>query len=529
MWRRMTRAMPPAAFLAPALLVGAAMFLPLVYLVIRGSGATAEAWGLLFRAQTLYTLGRTLLLMGSVTLISGAIAVPLAWLTVRTDLPFRRAWGVVSVLPLVIPSFVGAFLYISVLGPRGLLQGALQDAFGLERLPEIYGLPGATLTLALLSFPYMLLTIRASLSNLDPATEESARGLGCGPFATLWRVTLPQLKPSIASGGLLVALYTLSDFGAVSLMRYQTFTWVIYQQYESAYDRSVAAVLALGLVAMAAVVLVLVHVTQGRERYYQSNAAAARVPRRLRLGRWKWPALTFCGGVALFSLGLPMAMLAYWLVRGLGLGEPLQPLWEATRNSVVASGLAAFATAALAIPVAVVIVRHRGRLSRVLETASFTGYALPGVVIALALVYFGANYVRPLYQTLWLLVFAYVVLFFPVALGAVSSRLQQISPRLEDAARGLGRRPWQVLRSITMPLLRPGVLMGAALAFLITIKELPATLILGPLGFGTLATAVWSASSEAFFARAAAPAMMLVLISSIPMAFVLAASGRTRD
>ena len=167
----------------------------------------------------------------------------------------------------------------------------MQGLFGLERLPEIYGLAGATLTLALLSFPYMLLTVRASLSNLDPATEESARGLGCGPLGTLWRVTLPQLRPSIASGGLLVALYTLSDFGAVSLMRYQTFTWVIYQQYESAYDRSVAAVLSLGLVAMAAVVLVLVHVSQGRERYYQSNAAAARVPRRFRLGRWKWPSV----------------------------------------------------------------------------------------------------------------------------------------------------------------------------------------------------------------------------------------------
>ena len=521
--------MPPAAFLAPALLVGAAMMLPLAYLILRGSGASDEAWRLLFRTQTLYTLGRTLLLMTSVTLISGAIALPLAWLTVRTDLPFRRLWGVVSVLPLVIPSFVGAFLYISVLGPRGLLQGAMQDLFGLERLPEIYGLAGATLTLALLSFPYMLLTVRASLSSLDPATEESARGLGCGPLGTLWRVTLPQLRPSIASGGLLVALYTLSDFGAVSLMRYQTFTWVIYQQYESAYDRSVAAVLSLGLVALAAAVLVLVHVSQGRERYYQSNAAAARVPRRFRLGRWKWSALSFCGGVAFLSLALPMAVLAYWLVRGLGLGEPLVPLWDATLNSVVVSGLAAVATAAFAIPVAVIIVRHRGRLSRVLETTSFTGYALPGVVIALALVYFGANYARPLYQTLWLLVFAYVVLFFPVALGAVSSRLQQISPRLEDAARGLGRRPWQVLSSITIPLLSPGVLMGAALAFLITIKELPATLILGPLGFGTLATAVWSASSEAFFARAAAPAMMLVLISSIPMAFVLAASGRTRE
>lgn len=528
-FRRMWAGMPPVVVLVPALLVGAAMLLPLVYLVIRGSGASDEAWRLLFRAQTLYTLARTLLLMASVTLISGAIAVPLAWLTVRTDLPFRRVWGVVSVLPLVIPSFVGAFLYISALGPRGLLQGAMQGMFGLERLPEIYGLAGATLTLALLSFPYMLLTVRASLSNLDPATEESARGLGCGPLGTLWRVTLPQLRPSIASGGLLVALYTLSDFGAVSLMRYQTFTWVIYQQYESAYDRSVAAVLSLGLVAMAAAVLVLVHVSQGRERYYQSNAAAARVPRRFRLGKWKWPALTFCGGVSFLSLALPMAVLGYWLARGVGLGEPLMPLWEATRNSVIVSGMAAVATATFAIPVAVIIVRHRGRLSRVLETTSFTGYALPGVVIALALVYFGANYVRPLYQTIWLLVFAYVVLFFPVALGAVSSRLRQISPRFEDAARGLGRRPWQVLASITVPLLSPGVLMGAALAFLITIKELPATLILGPLGFGTLATAVWSASSEAFFARAAAPAMMLVLISSIPMAFVLAASGRTRE
>ena len=529
--RRASRSMPPVAILVPALLVGAAMLLPLVYLIVRGSGATEEAWSLLFRTQTLYTLGRTLLLMASVTVISGAIAVPMAWLTVRTDLPFRRAWAVVSVLPLVIPSFVGAFLYISVLGPRGLLQGAMQDVFGLERLPEIYGLPGADANAGTSQLPLHAADDPGIAIQHRPRDGRVSPRTGMRPdLATLWRVTLPQLRPSIASGGLLVALYTLSDFGAVSsdaLTRPSPGSSI--SSTSRAYDRSVAAVLSLGLVAMAAVVLVLVHVSQGRERYYQSNAAAARVPRRFRLGRWKWPALSFCGGVALVSLGLPMAVLAYWLARGLGLGEPLQPLLEATRNSVVASGLAAVATAMFAIPVAVVIVRHRSRLSRVLETVSFTGYALPGVVIALALVYFGANYARPLYQTLWLLVFAYVVLFFPVALGAVSSRLQQISPRLEDAARGLGRRPWQVLRSVTLPLLSPGILMGAALAFLITIKELPATLILGPLGFGTLATAVWSASSEAFFARAAAPAMILVLISSIPMAFVLAATGRTRD
>ena len=175
----------------------------------------------------------------------------------------------------------------------------------------------------------------------------------------------------------------------------------------------------------------------------------------------------------------------------------------------------------LAIPVAALVVRFPSLFSRVLEPVSFTGYALPGVVVALALVFFGANYAQPVYQTNWLLIFAYVVLFFPVALGSVRSSLLQINPRIEDAARGLGRKPHQVMITITIPMLRSGILMGAALVFLLTMKELPATLILGPLGFKTLATSVWSASSEAFFAQAAAPALLLILISSVPMAFLI--------
>ena len=509
--------MPPLMALLPALLVGAAMLLPALYLVIRGASASDQAWDLLFRMRTLETLGRTTLLIVCVTAFSAAIAVPAAWLTARSDLPFRKVWTVLLALPLVIPSFVGAFLYASALGPRGMLQGLLEAAFGVQRLPDIYGLTGATLVLTLLSYPYLFLTVRGAISNLDPSTDESARSLGHGAWSAFFRVTLPQLKPSIAAGSLLVALYTLSDFGAVSLMRYNTFTFTIYQQYESSIDRSIAAVLSLVLVAMAVVILTAEGYTRGRQRYYRSGAGAAREAAAVKLRGWKWVAMASFGGVLALALALPTGMLAFWLMRGVSAGEPLLLLWGATLNSVYVSAAAALVTVAMAIVMAALLVRYPTRLNRVLEPVGFTGYALPGVVVALALVYFGAQYARPLYQTHWLLIFAYAALFFPVALGSVRAALLQVSPRLEDAARGLGHNPLRVMLRITAPLMRSGVIMGAALVFLLTMKELPATLILGPVGFKTLSTAVWSASSEAFFAQAAAPALMLILMSSVPM------------
>ena len=523
--RRPTVPGAPFVVWGPAVLIAAAMLLPLVYLLVRSMGASAEAWDLLFRANTAQTFGRTALLIAAVTLGSAAIAIPLAWLTVRTDLPLRGAWSVLTVLPLVIPSYVGAFLFISVLGPRGMLQQAL-GPLGVDRLPEVYGLPGASLTLVLLSYPYLLLVMRGAWANLDPATEDSARSLGHGSWSTMLRVTLPQLRPAIAAGSLLVALYTLSDFGAVSLMEYPTFTWVIFQQYESAFDRSIASVLSLVVVGIALVILLMEGQTRGRLSYYRTGAGASRRPRVVRLGRWRWPALAACGAVVALSLVLPTAVLLHWLARGALAGEPMLFLLAATWNSVMAAGMAGVAAAALSVPLAVLVVRYPSVVSRLLDRMTFVGFALPGVVVALALVFFGASYARPLYQTTWLLVFAYLVLFFPAALGATRAALHQVSPRIEEAARGLGWGSGQVMRAVTLPLVRSGVLMGGALVFLVSMKELPATLILGPLGFETLATAVWSASSEAFFARAAAPALTLILISSVPMAYLVT---RERD
>jgi iron(III) transport system permease protein len=519
--RRFHFTAPPLAVWLPALLVGTAMTLPLAYLLVRSAGASGEAWELLFRARTAQILGRSALLVIAVTSVSVAIALPVAWLTVRTDLPFRRMWGVLTALPLVIPSYVGAFLLVSALGPRGLVQDLLSGPFGIERLPVIYGLPGATITLALLSYPYVLLTVRGVLANLDPALEESARSLGAGPWRVQLRVVLPQLRPAIASGSLLVGLYTLSDFGAVSILRYETFTWAIYQQYQSALDRSVAAVLSLVLIALAVLILTVESYSRGRMRYHQTGVGAARLPAIVRLGKWRWLAVGVCASLVIAALALPMSVLGYWLARGVTAGESLRILWGATWNSISVSVLAALVAAVCSVPVAVLIVRYPGILGKIVERMSFTGYALPGIVVALSLVFFGANFAGPAYQTVGLLLLAYLVLFFPAALGATRSALLQISPKLEESARGLGRSPLSTMSTITVPLMRSGILAGAALVFLITMKELPATLVLGPLGFKTLATEVWSASSEAFYARAAAPALILIVISSVPMAFLM--------
>ena len=512
---------PPAILWAPALVVAAAMALPLAYLIIRTLGVGSELGDLLFRVRTLQIILRSALLVAAVTAASAIISTPLAWLTVRTDLPLGRLWTILTSLPLVIPSYIGAFLVVAALGPKGMLQGGLETIFGINRLPDIYGFPGAMLTLTLLSYPYILLPLRAALTRMDPSLEEASRSLGDTPWTTFRRVTLPLLRPAMAAGGLLVALYTLSDFGAVSLLRYETFTWAIYLQYESTFDRALASGLSLVLVLFAVGILLGESYTRGRSRYHRTSSGAARPPALIKLGRWKWPALALCGSVVTFSLALPMALLTYQVARGVAAGDTISHLWSATSSSLYVSGLASGAALVAALPVAVLAVRFPGWASSLLERVSYMGFALPGLVIALALVFFGSQVATPIYQTTGLLVFAYVVLFLPAAVGSMRASLLQMSSRLEEAARSLGKTPLQTLYSITLPLLRSGLVAGATLVFLLTMKELPATLILSPIGFRTLSTSIWSAASEAFFAQAAAHALVLILVSSVPMTFLM--------
>ena len=511
----------PTILLVPALIVGAALLLPPVYLLVRSLGGGSELWDLLFRERVAAILGRTLLLVVTVSAASVIVALPLAWLTARTDLPLRRTWAVLTSLPLVIPSYVAGFVVVVALGPRGMLQGALEGPFGVERLPSIYGFAGALLTLTFLSYPYVLLTVRAALQRMDPALEESARGLGLGPVGTFFHVVTPLLRPAVGAGVLLVGLYTLSDFGAVSLLRYETFTWAIFSQYESSLDRTLGAGLSLVLVVLALAWVALEFVSRGRSRYYSTSHGTSRPAHTITLGKWRWPAMGLCASVTALALGLPVGILLYWVVRGVLAGEPLDPLWVAARNSVYVSLLAAVAATVAALPVGLLSVRHPGLLSGTLERLGYISFALPGIAIALALVFFGANYAGFVYQTIGLLLLAYVALFLSPAMGAVRTSLLQMSPRVEEAARGLGRTPLGAFASVTVPAARPGIFAGASLVFLLTMKELPATLILSPTGFSTLATSVWSFTSEAFFARAAMPSLLLIVLSGIPLALLM--------
>ncbi len=504
------------------------MLIPLAYLLVRASeGGAHEFVETITNGRTVELLLRTVALAAAVTAAAAAIGVSLAWLTTRTDLPGRRAFAVLSALPLVIPSYVGGYAFVSALGPKGLAQGWLSP-FGVERLPAIYGFFGAWLVLTLFTYPYVLLTVRAAVRRLDPDLEDAARSLGRSERETFRRVVLPQLRPSATAGALLVALYTIHDFGAVSLMRYDTFTLAIFTSYQGSFDRSRAAALGLALVALTMVVLAGEARARGRASYYRAHAGAPRPPRVVRLGRRRWPAFAGCTALVGAALALPVGVIAYWLVRGAGEGPGLGRTFTAAIHSFEASGLAAILAVGAAWPIAVMAVRFPGRFSRALERVSYVGYALPGVVVALSLVFFGIRAVPALYQSLIMLVFAYIVLFLPQAGGGIRASLLQLNPALEEAAQSLGARRLTTVRRVILPLVRPGLAAGAALVFLTAMKELPATLLLAPTGFRTLATEVWSATDAAFFAKAAPAALALVVASSIPLAVLISREKAAR-
>jgi iron(III) transport system permease protein len=249
------------------------------------------------------------------------------------------------------------------------------------------------------------------------------------------------------------------------------------------------------------------------------------MPRTVSLGRWTWISVAFCCVIALCALGMPLFVLVYWIVRGISGGDGLERLPELVGNSLVAGGFAAVATTFAALPIAALAVRHRGWISQLGARISYLGYALPGIVIALAFVYFGANHVPTIYQSMLLLVIAYAVRFLPQAVGAQRLSMLQLNPRLEEASRTLGRSALQTLARVTLPLTRPGVLTGAALVMLTVMKDLPITLILSPIGFDTLATEIWQYSTSGSYGRAAAPALALVLLSAIPSLLLTTRAG----
>ncbi|RMF77984.1 MAG: iron ABC transporter permease [Chloroflexi bacterium] len=503
-----------------AALVAAVVLMPLVYLVIRAVGAGSESLDYLLRARTVGIITNSLLLTVAVTFSAALIGVPFAWLTTRAKMRFRRVWLILGLLPMVIPSYLGAVTLIAVFGPRGELQSLLEP-LGVTRLPSIYGFVGAWLSVTLFTYPYVMLPVRAALMNLDPALEESAYSLGLSRWHVFRRVILPQLRPALAAGMLLAALYALSDFGAVTMMRYNVFTRAIYLQYTSSFDRSRAAVLALVLIVITLGILAIERRVALNMRNYRAGTGTQRAYRPVTLRRMKIPAYVFMGTVVTIGVIVPLVMMVSWLIRGLNANIVAGDLAAPLVNTVSASSAAALTVGLLSIPFAILAVRSTSHFNHGLVKVAYLGSVLPGLVVALALVFFATRYAHSWYQTFPILIVGYAIRFLPFSIGATRSAFTQINPRYEDAARCLGLNSWQVTWRITTPLARAGILAGMALVFLSVMKELPTTLLLAPTGFNTFATRIWSAYDAGSLARIGAPALILVAVSALSLYFIL--------
>ncbi len=496
--RGATRTRPPRGLLALGVLVSIGTLIPLGFVVVM---TVAAGWDTVVRLVFRPRIGE--LLVNTVGLV--LIAVPLcilvgvaaAWLVERTSIPGARVWVLVLAAPLAVPAFVNSYAWVST-------------------IPSLRGLPAGVLISVLSYFPLVYIPSAAVLRRLDPALEQSAASLGLGPWRVFLRVVLPQLRLAITGGALLVGLHLLAEFGAFALINFSTFTTAIMEQYQATFNGAAANMLASVLVLLCLLLLVAENSARGRASYARLGSGVASRPRIWELGRYRFAALAGVVVLAVLSVGVPVGNVARWLV----VGGP--EAWDGARLGVsllqtLGYGLlGALVTCVLAFPVALLVVRHAGRLSRLLESVNYVASALPGIVIALALVTVTIAWARPLYQTAAVVIAAYVLLFMPRALVTLRSGLAQVPRGLDEAARALGVPPFVAFLRVTMRMSAPAVAAAAALVFLGIVNELTATLVLAPSGVRTLATSFWSLSSELDFAAAAPYALVMILIS-MPM------------
>lgn len=510
----MTGRRPPLPLAISALLVGAAALAPVAYLLARDGFHPGQIRAELTAPTTLPLLAHTITLALLVALVCILLGVALAVLVVRTTLPWRPLWIVALTMPLGVPTFVASYTWVSA---------------SLTLFPEsrfIFGLRGAVITLSLALYPYVFLPVVAALRGLDPAQEEAARSLGRSRFSAFMRVTLPQLRPAISGGALIVALHMLAEFGALQLLGYETLTTAIVNRVTVLGSPESARALATPLIVLAIALLALERLIRGRRSPLRTGAGSARPPKLWRLGRLAPFWIIAAGGVLVLALGVPLYVTAAGLARTLhGGASPVD--WGSLADAALATaglGAAAAVFATLvALPVSLLAERYPGRLTAVPERCTWLAHALPGVLVALALVYLGVRWLSPFYQTATMLVIAYVILYLPLAVGAQRIGFGHASPRFDEAGRSLGHGPLRTFMRVTLPLALPGIGAGAMFVLLAASKELTTTLMLRPTGTDTLTTALWATTNGEVldFTTAAPYGLALMLVAAGP-AYLLA-------
>lgn len=473
--------------------------MPLAFLLLEAHGAGgATVARLVFRSFTASLLWNTLRLAVVVTLLCAIIGTMAAWCVECTDLPLRRMWAVLVVVPFAIPDFVVSFGWASL-------------------STWIQGFRGAVVVMTLAVYPLVYLPVAASLRSADPAQEEVARSLGVGRVATFVRVTLGQARGAILGGCLLVALVILAEYGAFEIVGYQTFTTEIFTELDVSFNVGAAAGLSLVLVLLSMVVLVGDGFARGGHQVGRAGAGTQGEKTTRRLGLARVPILVGFLLLTVLALGVPVGTSIYWIFEGAAPSLAGVSVLEAAFHTASYSASAAAIATLMAVPVALLVVRHPSRSAWLLERSTYLVLAMPGIVIAFSLSFFLERYAGgALYGSSLLLVCAYAIMFFPLALVGVRACVARAPAALEDAAATLGQRRLAVFWRVTLPLIGPGLMAAFCLVFLAAATELTATLILIPDNVQSLATQFWAYQQNLSYGQAAPFALAIIAIAAVP-------------
>ena len=535
---------PRRSWLWPAAALVAAAVVSLPILAVLGSLAHPAwaVWAHLARTQLPELLLNTVALVAAVGLGVLLLGTTLAWLIVTCEFPGRRLFEWALVLPLALPAYVIGFVFLGIFEYAGPLQTALRGWLGPgARLPDLRSGWGVALMMTLVYYPYVYTLARAALAEQAPEFLETARGLGRSRTAILFRVTLPLARPALVAGTVLACMEALADFGTVATFSFRTLTEGVYRVWHGMFDRVAATQLAAILLGLAAGLLALERLSRGRARFTHARRPA-RPPARLRLAGIRAVGATLlCLGTLGLAFGLPVGQLIVWAIEAARRDSVPDAFLGALLQSLTLGGGAAILVTAVAVLLAYAIRRQPTPLVVAAARLAGLGYALPGAVIAVGVLLplawldrtlaAGIAFLTGVAPGLLLtgsvagLLFAYLVRFLAVGSQSVEASLTRIPRSLDEAARSLGAGGARTLRAIHLPLARRGLLVAGTLVFVDVMKELPATLLLRPFGFETLAVVIWRRTAEALWVEAAAPALALVLAGLGPVVLAMRASG----
>lgn len=524
-------------WLVAALAIATAVAAPLAALVGAALDTDFAHWRHLAEFVLPQALANTLLLLGGVGAVVMLVGTGCAWLVTAYEFPGRRMLTWALLLPLAVPTYIVAFAYLDLLHPIGPVQGAIRWLLGFDsprqfRLPDLRSLPGAIFVLGFVLYPYVYLSTRAMFVTQSASLLEAARTLGAGRIATFWRVVVPLARPAIAVGVSLALLETMNDIGASEFLGVQTLTVSVYTTWITRSDLAGAAQIALAMLAIVVGMILLERYGRRRQRYAHGRRMRPLSPRRL-TGAAAWGAATLGWLPVLLGFGAPAAYLAVETGKRLHLvGGVSAQLLTGLVNTLTVASAATAATLACGLVVAwAARVQRDGagvHPGRVCARIASLGYAVPGTVLAIGLLIpltaadrlLGAVFGHDgliLMGSASALVIAYTVRFLAISAGSLEAGLARIPPSLEHAARSLGETAGGTLRRVHLPLLRPALTTSALLVFVDAMKELPATLLLRPLNFDTLATWLYAEAARGTYEDGAVAALAIVLAWLVPV------------